>query len=143
MSNYQEIKLSSKCTILVLLMVPVLIYSTKEQEFHFGMVIGGVLFIALIGFIIYLFAYLSDARVIGDEIVLKKKFRPSKSYSFDKIGYPSSFKIKRSKYTTVTMTNEDKKLEKYLILNSTSILSFENKDAEQTLINLRNAARDK
>lgn len=148
MAGNTEIKLSSNWTnvglylgtIVVILMIPVLAKVIQEQEFHMGMLLAGAIFIALIGFIVYLFIFLCDARVIGDKLVLKKKFRAAKHYSFDKIGYPKSFHLKRSKYTTVEMQNEDKSQEKYLIMNNRSLLSFENKDAEQTLIDLRNMA---
>ena len=151
MNNQKEIKLSSNWTnvglyggsLLVLLMTPVLIFTLKEQEFHIGMVIGIIVFIAMVGFLIYQFLYVCDAKIIGDKIVLKKKFKPSKSYSFDRIGYPESFQLKRTKYITVEMKNDDNTVEKYLIVNSKSLLSFENKDAEQTLISLRKLARKK
>lgn len=145
MNTQKEIKLSSNWTnvglyagsFLVLLMIPVFIFLIKEQEFHIGMVIGVIFYLALIGFLIYQFLYVSDARIVGDKIILKKKFKPSKSYSFDKIGYPESFQLKRTKYITVPMQNDDGTIEKYLIINSNALLSFENKDAEQTLISLR------
>jgi len=41
------------------------------------------------------------------------------------------------------MKNNDGTLEKYLIVNSKHLLSFENKDAEQILLSLRNMARNK
>ena len=151
MNTKKEIKLSSNWTnvglylgsIIILFMIPVLISIAKEQEFNIGMVLAGIIFIVLIGFLIYQFMYVCDARIIGDKIILKKKFKPSKSYSFDKIGYPESFQLKTTKYITVEMKNDDDTLEKYLIINSKSLLSFENKDAEQALIDLRNIAMTK
>lgn len=146
MENKKEIKLSSNWTnvglyggsALVLFIIPMLYFATEDQEFHMGMVLAGVILLVLIGFMVYQFIYVCDARIINNKIVLKKKFRPEKTYSFDKIGYPSSFQIKRTRYITVQMKNDDNTSEKYLIVNSTSILSFENKDAEQVLISLRN-----
>lgn len=41
------------------------------------------------------------------------------------------------------MKNDDDSMEKYLIINSKSFLSFENKDAEQVLISLRNSVGTK
>ncbi|NER17613.1 hypothetical protein [Spongiivirga citrea] len=151
MSTQTEIKLSSNWTnvglyggsLLVLFMIPILIFATKEQEFHMGMLLAGIIFLALIGFLIYLFIYTCDARIIEDKIILKKQFRRAKSYSFDRIGYPTSFQLKRTKYITVEMKNDDNSTEKYLIMNSKSLLSFENKDAEQALISLRNSTRKK
>lgn len=149
MQNQKEIKLSSNWTnvgiyggaLFVLSFIPVLYLVVTNQDFHPGMVLGGLIFLALIGFIIYLFIFTCDARVIGDKLVLKKQFRASKSYTFDRIGYPSSFQLKRTKYITVEMKNDDNSFEKYLIMNSKSLLSFENKDAEQALISLRNVAK--
>lgn len=151
MDNQKEIKLSSNWTnvglyggsILLLVMIPIFISEIKEQELHIGIIIGGIIFIALCGFLIYQFIYVCDARIIGNKIVLKKKFRPSKSYSFDRIGYPGSFQLKKTKYITVEMKNDDDTFEKYLIINSKSLLSFEKKDAEQILISLRSIARNK
>lgn len=151
MNDQKEIKLSSNWTnigiyggaLLILICIPAVVFVMTYQEFHMGMVIAGLGFLLLIGFSIFLIVFACDARVIGDKLVLKKQFRSSKSYSFDKIGYPSSFKIKRTKYTTVEMKNDDKSIEKYLIVNSKALLSFENKDAEQILISLRNIARAK
>lgn len=145
MKNQKEIKLSSNWTtvglyggtLLFILITPVLFSLVQDQEFHSGMVIAGILFLALIGFLIYLFIYVCDARVVGDKLILKKQFRPSKSYSFDKIGIPKSFQLKRSKYIIVDMKNDDGTDERFLIMNSKSIISFENKDAEETLIRLR------
>ena len=149
MNNRREYKLSSSWTnvgiygaaLLCIIMAPVLYLTAAEQEFHFGLIIGPIIFLLLTGFVIYQFIYASDARIIGDQLVLKKQFRPAKSYSFDKIGYPTSFQLKRTKYITVKMTNEDGSEEKYLIINSNAILAFENKDAQQALISLRNLAR--
>ncbi|ADY28942.1 hypothetical protein [Cellulophaga lytica] len=148
MASDTEIKLSSNWTnlglylgtIVVFIMIPILAKVTQDQDFHMGMIVAAAVFIALIGFIVYQFMYICDARVIGDKLVLKKKFRAAKHYPFDKIGYPKSFHLKRSKYTIVEMQNEDKSQEKYLIMNNRSLLSFESKDAEQTLIDLRNMA---
>ncbi|UOY05811.1 hypothetical protein L0P88_17950 [Muricauda sp. SCSIO 64092] len=151
MDNQKEIKLSSNWTnvglyggsLLLLFMVPILVLVIMEQKFHMGMVVAGIAFLGLIGFLIYLFMYTCDARIIGDKIVLKKQFRPTKEYSFDKIGYPTSFRLKRTKYITVEMKNDDNTTEKFIIMNSRSLLSFENKDAEQVLISLRNLAGKK
>jgi len=151
MNTQKEIKLSSDWTnvglygggLLVLIMTPVMALAMTAQKFHGGMLLGGALYMVLIGFMIYLFVYTCDARVIGDKIILKKQFRPSKAYSFDRIGYPTSFQLKSTKYIKVEMKNDDNSFEKYLIINSRSLLSFENKDAEYALRSLRNLAMKK
>lgn len=145
MTNYKEVKISSAWTniglyggmVVILAMVPVMVLVVQNQKFHIGMLIGGLVFLTLFGFFIYQFIYACDARVIGDQLVLKKQFRPAKSYSFDQIGYPTSFRYKSTKYVMVDMVNEDQTTEKYMIINSRGIFAFENKDAEQVLLQIR------
>lgn len=140
-----EIKLSSNWTNLglyggsaiLLLLIPVLISVVAEQEFHIGWIVVGLVLLLYLGFIIYQFIYVCDARVVGNEILMKKKFRPVRSYAFDQIGDTSLFHLRRTKYVQVNMKNSNDIEEKYLIVNATSILSFEDKDAEQVLIRLR------
>lgn len=151
MNNHKEIKLSSNWTNIglyggcttVLLILPLLVFTIKEQGFHMGLLVAAVVLISLIGFLIYQFLYVCDAWIKEDKIVLKKKFKPAKSYAFDKIGTLESFQLKRTKYITFDMKNDDGTMEKYLIVNSKSILAFENKDAEQVLNSLRNILKDK
>jgi hypothetical protein len=145
MSNQNEITLSSKWTnfglyagaFLIVFIIPVSFFSMANQKFHGGMVIGILILLVLIGFLTYQFIFACKAQLSGNTLILKKQFRPAKSYSFDKIFSVSSFKYKRTKYITVLMLNEDDTTEKYLIINNYALLSFENKDAEQTLLNLR------
>ncbi len=149
MNNQGEIKLSSNWTkvglyigsIIIMLITLILIIITKNQDFHIGMLVSGLILFLLVGFIVYQFIFVCDAKIVGDKIILKKIFRQSKTYSFDKTKYPTSFQIKRTKYVTVEMINDDNTLEKYLIVNSKSLLSFEKIDAEQILINLRNLSK--
>jgi hypothetical protein len=148
MSNQNEITLSSKWTnvglyggaFLIIFFIPVTFFSMAHQKFHGGMVLGMLVLLVLIGFLTYQFIFACKAQLSGDTLTLKKQFRPAKSYSLDKICSVSSFKHKRIKYITVVMLNEDGDTEKYLIINNNALLSFENKDAEQTLNNLREAA---
>jgi len=148
----KEIKLSSSWgnvglyggALLCIMMITPIYLAITNQRFHFGMIFGSLLFLLLISFVIYQFIYVCDARIIDDKLVLKKNFRPSKSYTFDKIDYVSSFQLKTTKYITVEMKKDDEdyeKYEKYIIVNTYSLLSFENKDAEETLVNLMNFAK--
>ncbi|WP_394750555.1 hypothetical protein [Spongiimicrobium salis] len=149
MSTNKTITLSSQWTnislygtaLLCILSIPLLWLVWKNQELHMGMLIAPIILMVLLGGVIYQFLYVCNAQLIGDVLVLKKKFRPEKKYTFDAIGYPTSFQLKTTRYITVEMKNGDGTLEKYLILNSRALLSFENKDAEQTLIELRNRSR--
>jgi len=149
MKDSKEIKLSSSWTyvglfggaILVLALAPMLIPIVKDNEFGLGTILAIIIFLAITGFLVYQFIYVCDARVIENQLVLKKLFKPAKSYTFDKIGFPSSFRIKRTKYITVEMKNEDHTVEKYLIINSSSILSLGKKNAEDILLDLRNYSK--
>ena len=148
MNTLKEIKLSSNWTnvgiyvggLLCVGFIPVLYFVITNQEFHIGIVVGLLGFLLLLGFVVYQLLYACDARIIHDKLVLKKQFRNAKSYPFDRIGYPSSFQIKRTKYVSVKMKKDDNSLEKYLIINTNSLLAFENKDAQQLLLRLRNLA---
>ena len=148
MNNQNEITLSSKWTniglyggaFLIIFIIPVLSSAMVHQKFHGGKVIAMLILLVLIGFLTYQFIFACKAQLSGNILILKKQFRPAKSYSFDKIYSVSSFKYKRTKYVTVLMLNEDDTTEKYLIINNNALLSFENKDAEQTLLNLRHEA---
>ncbi|SHI61002.1 hypothetical protein [Aquimarina spongiae] len=149
MNTQKEVKLSSNWTsfglyaagIFTLFLLAIGLFAVIEYEFNERMLLGGVLLLLLVVLVIYQFLYACDARIVGDKIVLKKKFRRAKSYSFDKIGYPDSFQLKKTKYITVEMKNDDGTFETYLIINTRSFLFPENKDAERVLINLRNIAR--
>ncbi|WP_074405641.1 hypothetical protein [Aquimarina megaterium] len=146
MTEQKEMTLSSNWTTLsiyiqllaCLIGVPYMFFLFMQKEFDIGMVIFGAFVLGITALIICQFIYACDARVINDKLVLKKQFKPSKTYSFEKIRNPRSFRIKRTSYITVKMENEDKVLEKYLIINNHHLLSFENKDAKQVLISLKN-----
>lgn len=149
MENQKEIKLSSGWSnislygaLILLILISIVIYLfLPERKMDNGMIIGGIIYVALVCFIVYLFIYLSSAKVIDGKVILKKQFRPAKSYGFDKIGELSSFRLKRSKYITVEMKNDDGSIEKYVIMNSSALLSFENQDAEEILFSLKRIGR--
>jgi hypothetical protein len=151
MTNQKEIQISSNWTtfslyaqaIICLIFLPVMGLAIASGEFHFGKILGLLGLMALVGFMVYQFIYVATAKVSDDKLILKKQFRPEKSYEFSKIGYPTSFQIKRTKYTSVKMKNNDGTFENYMIINSNAILSFENKDAEAVLMALPRMAAAK
>lgn len=142
-----ENKISSNWTIpLVILLIvfwailiPVLIFFTGDtlDGPDAGKIFAGIIYLIMIGVIVYLLIFLAEVKIVGDEIVFKKIFRAEKRYSFNKIGYPSSFRFKRLKFTTVKMKDNTGKEDKYLILNNNALLSGERKDAEEILLALR------
>ena len=83
--------------------------------------------------------YICNAYIVGEKLILKKQFRAAKSYSIHKIGSIHSVYISSDKYTTVQMKNEDKSLEKYIILSNESLFS-KTIDPEEMLILLRDTA---
>ena len=69
-------------------------YAYAEREkIGIGILFIAILYLAIISFQVYQFIYACNARVIKDKIILKKQFREAKTYSFDKIGTPTSFQI--------------------------------------------------
>lgn len=148
MKDKKETQLSSISTtsglhgtsIVALLFIVVILFIMQGQEFHFGMLMAILMFLAAIGYLIYLFIFLSEAKIVGDEIIFKKQFRPAKAYSFDKIAKIRSFYRRRSMFTVVHLENEDKKLEKYLIKNLYS-LSSDDQSVESILTKLRDRSR--
>ena len=136
-------------TLLILIISPIFYLLLKISGFPIGgIIITTSCFSFMIGCIIYGYINICDAQIIDNKtLLLKKIFRSSKTYTFDKIGYPSSLQIGRSKYISIDMNTENKDFEKYLIVNSksilTSVLGFENNNTEEILIKLRKEARKK
>jgi hypothetical protein len=146
-----ETKLSSNRTpvalygslLVCLIFIPVLAFVIVSQEFHIGIFVSLLAFVIVMGFTIYQFIYVSHAWIINNKLVLKKSFRPRVSYSFDRIGRIRSFQLKRTKYIIVEMRSDTNKIEKYIIINAASVRALENKNAEQTLLNLQKTAGNK
>jgi hypothetical protein len=142
----EEKKISSSWTkpmlvimiVIWILFIPLLIFSAGgEGGSEAGVYFAGILYVVLVGITVYLSIYLSDVRLSQNEIRFKKLFRPQKAYTFDKIDDISTFRYKRSKYTTVRMENNDGSIEKYIILNNSALLSGERIDAEEILMSLK------
>ena len=134
-------------TLLLLILSPAFFLVLKISGFPIGgLIITISCLLFMIGCVIYGYINICDAQIIDNKTLkLKKIFRPSKTYSFDKIGYPSSLQIGRSKYISIDMKTENQDIEKYLIVNSksilTSVIGFENNNAEEILIKLRKEVR--
>lgn len=109
----------------------------REFRFEGGQLIAVVILLAFVGLTLYLAFNLSEVRLSKNEIKFKKIFGPEKVYSFDKIGYPSSFRYKRLKFTSIEMKGASEEIAKYLILNNNALLSGERIDAEEILLSLR------
>lgn len=141
----QEIKLSSAwstfglylATFLLVFVSFAIIMVSENEKLHAGMIFSGILYVIIVGFLVYLFIYNSKATIIGNQLVLKKQFRQAKTYTFDQIGRPSSFRLKNTRYVTFEMKNNDLTTEKFLIINHRSLLALNKIDVEATLQNLR------
>jgi len=142
MDNNTELKLSSSFTktglviaaILFLLISPLGIFAMLDAKtFHFGMVLAPLISIAILGFLIYLFTNVCDAKLVGEQLVIKKFFKPEITINHSQLGYISSFQIKRTKYTTFEIKKGRNEFEKALIMNSRSIFSTDKTDAEAVL----------
>ncbi|MCL5246563.1 hypothetical protein M4I21_12130 [Cellulophaga sp. 20_2_10] len=147
MSSTEQVRLSSKWTNLnlyayffcLLALLIILVWISKDLEFHIIIVFFGLVLLIIIGLIAYQFMYICNAYIVGEKLILKKQFRAAKSYSIHKIGSIHSVYISSDKYTTVQMKNEDKSLEKYIILSNESLFS-KTIDPEEMLILLRDTA---
>ncbi len=153
METKKEIRLSSKWTnfniyteLAISLLVDYFFFFEFEQfEFEqneFEKAIIGLLCLAFTAFSIYKLIYACEAWVINDKLVLKKQFRPSKSYSFEKIRNLRSFFTGNARCTSVKMENDDKIQEKYWINNKDNFWVSEKNDPEQILISLRDTAKE-
>ncbi|CAM1361477.1 hypothetical protein [Tenacibaculum xiamenense] len=140
-------KLSSNLTIpgvflsaIVILAIMPVAYDRVIKNGSTGlMLFTGIFLLGMIALQIYLFRFVCTAKVENGVLIMKKLFRPAKEYSFDKIGEPKSIRIKNTVYTSVKMENEDATHEKFLIVNSKSILSTNKTDAKNVLIELKNS----
>ena len=147
MASNTKIRLSSKWTNLnlyayvfcLLALLIILVWVSKDLEFHIIMVFFGLVLLIIIGLIAYQFMHICNAYIVGEKLILKKQFRTAKSYSIHKIGSIPSDYISCDKYTTVQMKNEDKSLEKYIILSNESLFS-KTIDPEEILTLLRDTA---
>lgn len=145
MKKENEIKLSSSWTIpsmilmviTSLIFVPVIFLMQQKQEISFWIILGDLLLIALVGFVFYLLFNVCIARIINDKLILRKLFKSKKEFSFNQIQKVSSFRLKRSKYIFVKIKHDSSHSETFVILNSSSILSFEDMDAEEILNSFR------
>lgn len=145
----KEITLSSKFTkvglylsvLIILVMLPVIFnLFSQSNEFHIGMLIAGVILLAMVGFLIYQFKFVSHAKIENNKLVFTKQFSAPEVYSFDQIDEVSSFRLKNTKYTTVKMKNRHNTIDKYMIINSKSLLFKDKVDAESELKRLKHSA---
>lgn len=117
--------------------------AATAQEFHPGIIVGTLVMLAMFAFAIYLLLYATEAWVEGDQLKMKKIFRPLQTFTYEQVGYPKSFQYKRTKYTTVHINKGGGVEEKFLIMNSKALLSFEKKDAEQMLFAMHNLGMER
>lgn len=136
----EEIKLTSPFTkvgivigfLLVIAMIPVFIFVGANQQFHFGMLIAPIMLAVLIGLVLNLVLFNSDAKIVDQKLVLKKMFRPEVRVEFSDIENITSHRFKSTKYTKVKVKTENKS-EKFLLMNKLSSLSVSNIDSEAIL----------
>lgn len=145
----KEVILSSKFTkiglylgtLILLVMIPIIFnLFSQKNEFHIGMLIGGIIFLVMIVFLVYLFKFVSHAKIENNKLIFTKQFSSPETYSFNQIDTISSFRLKNTKYTIVTMKNRHNTTDKYVVMNSKSILFKDKIDAEDELKRLKQSA---
>jgi hypothetical protein len=115
-----------------LAMVPVLIFVATHQDFHFGMIVGILVWLVLFGIILNLVIFNADVRVEDNKVILKKLFSKEKSFNFSEISSVKAMMVKRTKYTTVKFQTEGK-TEKFILINKIGLISVSNTDSEAVL----------
>ena len=83
------------------------------------------------------YSRLTIAEINGDSLRLKRIFGKEKEVQFSAIQDVSSFRISRTTFVTVKIKNKSTEPEKYTIMNSKSLLSFENRNAKKILLALK------
>ncbi|WP_370408778.1 hypothetical protein [Tenacibaculum dicentrarchi] len=145
----KTIKLSSKFTNLSLylslfipiLLIPSILNTVVKQGINGKIIFGSIIILALISFLGYLFLFVCTAKTENNTLILKKQFRTPQTYTFDKIGNISSFRLKTTKYTTVKMSKTASVFEKYIIINSKNLFFNDKIDAEEKLKELKGIAK--
>ncbi|MCD8403007.1 hypothetical protein [Tenacibaculum finnmarkense] len=145
----KSIKLSSKFTNLSLylsllapiLLIPIIFNTVINQGINGKIIFGSIIFLTFISFLSYLFLFVCNAKIENNTLILKKQFRTPETYTFDKIGDISSFKLKTTKYTTVKMSKTASIFEKYIIINSKSLFFNDKVDAQEKLKELKQIAK--
>ncbi|MCD8405493.1 hypothetical protein LNI90_06265 [Tenacibaculum dicentrarchi] len=145
----KTIKLSSKFTNLSLyislfipiLLIPSILNTVVKQGINGKIIFGSIIILALISFLGYLFLFVCTAKTENNTLILKKQFRTPQTYTFDKIGDISSFRLKTTKYTTVKMSKTASVFEKYIIINSKNLFFNDKIDAEEKLKELKGIAK--
>ncbi|MCB0687155.1 MAG: hypothetical protein KDC53_11535 [Saprospiraceae bacterium] len=128
--------------VIIMALLPlVIIVDGFKGAFHAGMVIAGLIFLGIMGILIYQIIYTSTARIQDDRIILKKQFRSQRSYTFDQIRSIGALKLGGRQYITLKMRNDAGIEDKFLISKSNSILPGRNFNALQLLKSLRDKAR--
>ena len=83
------------------------------------------------------YSCLTIAEIKGDRLQLKRIFGKEKEVQFSAIQDVTSFRISRTIFVTITIKNENNEPEKYSIMNSKALLSFENRNAKKILLALK------
>ncbi|MGL4630868.1 MAG: hypothetical protein ACRCVT_06645 [Leadbetterella sp.] len=128
----------------LLLLLPIIFYFVIKGNSNpslVGPILAILLSFVLAGFVAYNFMYYADAKIDNNKLILKKLFRPSIDFNFKEIQSVSSFRLKRTKYITVKMLHLDNSVEKFLILESNSILMPSKHDAERILLDLQHNSK--
>ena len=122
--------------IFILVLVPVIGFVYTQRGFHVGMIFGGLAWLILFGIVLNLLLFNADARIEGDQVILKKLFGKEKSFQVSEISDISSVTVKQTKYTTVKFQSPGK-TEKFLLINKLGFISVSNTDSEAILNGLR------
>ena len=85
-----------------------------------------------------IYSRMTIAEVRSEKLILRRLFGKEKQFIFSDIMDVSSFQLSRTNFVTIKIKNEFDKVEKFIIMNSKSLLSFEKVNAKKVLIALKN-----
>lgn len=131
-------------TVFWIILPVILLYSSGGKiQIEGTQFVAVLIYVIFVGVTIYLAFSLAKVTANDNVIVFKKIFGKEKKYTFDKIGYPKSFRYGRLKFTSIDMKEGARNSSKYLILNNNAMLSGERNDAEEILNELRKSSSNK
>jgi hypothetical protein len=144
MSEEVKIRLSSKRTVLSMLLIlvlfliiiPVIGFRQYKMPFEYMTVVADSIILVVFGFFIYLFIHVCTAEIVGKRLLLHKLLGRKKEYAFAEIGKVSSFTMWGTKYVLVKVKDESQRLETFIILNGRNAPYGADHDAEAVIRSL-------
>ncbi len=99
-------------------------------------VLGAFVILLGVRFLVINFLAISGAKIIGDNIIIQKQFKPDKAYLFNQIVSINSIGYRNVRFFKLSI-QDNNKINECLIFSTYCLPEFENKNVEQVLISLQ------